>query len=185
MGMYDTPEAVKDLVEKCHDLVVKFLDVYLTQVGEVNMAHCPVIWAPRELGIWLSEDEAGALSPDAFEEFCLPWLERLSKRFGGISMHCCAAADHQYESFKKIPQLRGLNRVYQGPGPNPAIDAFAGQTTLIHAWSDENFVNQMIDYAKAKADAGGPVCRFFFQMDPCSEEEARQLLDRLRRRLAR
>ncbi|OQA42164.1 MAG: Uroporphyrinogen decarboxylase (URO-D) [Chloroflexi bacterium ADurb.Bin325] len=171
------PDAVKRLVAKCQQLLIAFFDRFLAECGEVNLCHCPIAWAPPELGVWLSEDEAGALSVRMFEEFCLPTLVELSERYGGLFVHCCATADHQYASFKKIPDLRGLNRVFQKPGPGPAIEAFAGQTVLMVAWTDEEGVNRMLDMAR-------PGSRFLFNMPGQPLDEARATLDRLRERCA-
>jgi len=113
-----------------------------------------------------------------FEEFCLPNLVELSERYGGLFVHCCATADHQYGSFKQIPRLRGLNRVFQKPGPGPAIKAFAGQTALMVAWTDEEGVGKMLDLAL-------PESRFIFNMPGQPLDEAKRTLDRLRERCAR
>ena len=130
-AIYDDPDAVKRLVAKCHRLLKAFLVEFGRSFGEVNYCHCPYAWAPPELGCWLSEDEAGAMSVAMFDDFCLPTLVDLSESFGGLFVHCCATADHQYGSFLRIPNLRGLNRVFQSPGPRPAVDAFAGRTVLM------------------------------------------------------
>ncbi len=170
-------EAVKRLVEKCQALLVRFFDAFLREPGEINLCHCPVAWAPPELGAWLSEDEAGAMSVRMFEEFCLPSLIELSERYGGLFVHCCATADHQYGSFKKIPNLRGLNRVFQKPGPGPAIQAFSGprRAVLMVAWTVEEDVVRMLDMAL-------PDTRFLFNMPGQPLDESKATLERLRER---
>ncbi|MCX7599658.1 MAG: hypothetical protein N2512_12450 [Armatimonadetes bacterium] len=178
LAMVDAPDAVKGLVEKCHALLEEFLRTFIREVGEVNLCHCPTAWAPPELGCWLSEDEAGSMSTEMFEEFCLPSLTRLSAAFGGLFIHCCANADHQYSSFLKIPNLRGLNRVFQAPGPRPAIEAFAGRAVLIQAWMTEQQVNEMLDMAL-------PESRFIFNMPPVPLDEAKALYERMRERCPR
>jgi len=177
-AMIEEPEAVKRLVDKCHRLLKKFLLALKKEVGEVDFCHCPYAWAPPEQGCWLSEDEVGALNTKMFEEFCLPVLTDLSRTFGGLFMHCCANADHQYGGFNKIPSLRGLNRVFQSPGPRPAIDAFAGKTVLIQAWSGDELLNQMLDAAQ-------PDSRFLFNLDGGKLEEIQPRYERLRKRCPR
>lgn len=68
-------------------------------------------WAPPEMGPWLSNDECGAFSTVMFEELCLPEFVDLAETFGGLGMHCCAGAEHQFESFRKIPGFYTFNRV--------------------------------------------------------------------------
>ena len=178
VAMYENPQSVKRLVDKCCKLLTSFLLEFKKRFPECNLVHCPNAWAPPELGCSLSEDEAGTISTAMFEEFCLPSLTELSNTFGGLFMHCCADADHQYGQFNKIPNLRGLNRVYQAAGPKPAIEAFSGRTVLMQAWYDEEAVNNMIDMAL-------PDTRFLFNMAAESLEDAKRMYERLRKRCPR
>jgi hypothetical protein len=158
VAMVEDPEAVLRLVEKCERLIGDFLADYFAMFPQANAAHCPgSAWAPASLGLWLSEDEVGAMSPAMFARFCLPSLTRLSRRFGGISLHCCATADHQYAGFQRIPGLRALNRVYQQPGPGPAIRAFSGRSVLIPAWCGPDEVARQLALAS-------PATRFLFSL---------------------
>ena len=177
-AIYDDPDAVKRLVAKCHRLLKAFLVEFGRSFGEVNYCHCPYAWAPPELGCWLSEDEAGAMSVAMFDEFCLPTLVDLSESFGGLFVHCCATADHQYGSFLRIPNLRGLNRAFQSPGPRPAVDAFAGRTVLMNAWMDEPTMVSILDMAH-------PDSRFLFNMPAMALEEQKPIYERLRKRCPR
>jgi len=172
------PSAVRRLVQKCQNLLMHFFNAFIAEFPECNLCHCPNAWAPPDLGVWLSEDEAGSLSVGMFEEFCLPHLNELSDTFGGLFMHCCATADHQYRSFKKIRRLRGLNRVFQAPGPKPAIDLFSGDTVLMVAWTNEEDVYKMLDMAR-------PDTRFLFNMGAQPISEAQRTYERLRTRCPR
>ena len=172
------PDSVKRLVDKCQALLMLFFAEFKRRFTSVNLCHCPNAWAPPELGVWLSEDEAGSMSVRMFEEFCLPNLNDLSDTFGGLFVHCCAAADHQYASFKKIRNLRGLNRVFQSPGARPAIEAFSGQAVLMMAWIDEATANALLDMAL-------PDTRFLFNMPAQPLDDARRTYERLRLRCQR
>jgi hypothetical protein len=178
VALHTEPDAVLRLVEKCDIFLRTFIDTFKRRYPSVNLCHCPTAWAPPESGLWLSEDEVGSMSPTMFEKFCLPVLTGLSEHFGGIYMHCCAAADHQYAGFNKIPNLRGLNRVFQDPGPGPAIRAFAGKTVLVNAWFDEATVNSMLDMAQ-------PDSRFLFNMPAQPLDDAKRTFERLRTRCPR
>lgn len=173
LAMMDTPEAVHGLVQKCQVLLEGFTREFLRIVPDANLCHCPMAWAPPELGFWLSEDEAGSLNVAMFEEFCLPSLVELSERWGGLFMHCCATADHQYGNFQKIPNLRGLNRVFQEPGPRPAIEAFSGHTVLMNAWLPEAGVKEFLEMAL-------PETRYLFNIGAADLEEAKGILERVR-----
>ena len=178
VALYECPDAVKRLVAKCHDLLKTFLLAFKREFPNCNLCHCPTAWAPPELGCWLSEDEAGCLSTAMFAEFCLPTLVDLSETFGGLFVHCCATADHQYAGFRRIPNLRGLNRVFQEPGPRPAIEAFSGHTVLIQAWLGEQDVYQFLDMAL-------PSTRFLFNVAVGTLDEAKHVVERFRERCPR
>jgi hypothetical protein len=178
VALYENPAAVLRLVDKCERLLTAFLHEFRRRLPQASYCHCPNAWAPAELGCWLSEDEAGSMSTPMFEAFCLPSLVRMSEAFGGMFVHCCATADHQYRSLGQIPNLRGLNRVFQAPGPRPAIEAFAGRTVLMVAWNKEDQVNETLDMAR-------PESRFLFNIPGKPLEEARGIYERLRARCPR
>lgn len=110
-AMVTDPEAVKRLVRKCAGLFRNYLSALRREIPTCAAGHCPRAWVPPELPPWLSNDECGAFGTAMFEEFCLPELLELSVAFGGLGMHCCADAEHQYASFNRIPNLYAFNRV--------------------------------------------------------------------------
>jgi hypothetical protein len=179
VAMHEAPEAVITLADKCQALLKQFFDAYFRRFPQCNPAHYPNAWSPLSYGIWLSEDEAGALSVPMFERFCLPLLDDLSDRYGGLVMHCCATADHQYGNFRKIRRLRGINRFFQKPGPLPAIQAFSGRSVLIiSSISDEENLGRLLDMAL-------PETRYLFALPGMSLEQAKRINDFLRQRCPR
>ena len=90
------------------------------------------------------------------------------------AVHCCAAADHQYANFARIPNLRGLNRVFQyPPGPGPALDRFSDSAVLIQAWLGEKEIDAFLVQSR-------PETRFFFELTPLSIEDAKPVVERVR-----
>lgn len=172
-AILDTPDAVKSLIAKTHEL----LKTYLTELRRIapNMTpiHCPGIWAPTELGASVSEDEVGAISRATYEEFALWTLIDLSETFGGLFMHCCATADHQYPAFKKIPNLRGLNRVFGSTGPEPALRTFGDRTVHMVAWQTLDGIKRMLDFDV-------PSVRFAFCLGVESVDDAKAQLATVR-----
>jgi len=77
-------------------------------------------------GLTLSEDEVGAISQRMFDALFMPELAELSARYGGLGMHCCAHARHQWPGFRRIPGLRLLNLVQPAPVIHQAVAFFAG-----------------------------------------------------------
>jgi hypothetical protein len=106
-AMIEEPEAVHELVEKIKVLLTGFLDAWFGRYGTAYIAHCPENYMVG--GMCLSEDEIGAFSPAMFREFVLPSLSELSVRYGGLSMHCCADSERQWDNLRAVPGLKLLN----------------------------------------------------------------------------
>ncbi|MBU4200113.1 MAG: hypothetical protein KKG09_06650 [Verrucomicrobia bacterium] len=107
VAMLETPEAVKELAAKTRACLTAFLDEWFRRYGTDYVAHCPDYFMSG--GMTLSEDEVGVVNEALFVEFFLPELAALSNRYGGLGMHCCADARHQWPHFRSIPGLRLLN----------------------------------------------------------------------------
>jgi len=174
-AMIQEPEAVKRLSAKCALLLKTFLVELRKEFPTMNPCHCPGQWVPPELGPWVSNDEVGILSPEMFEEFCLPELNDLSDAFGGIAMHCCADAEHQFPGFRKIRNFYGFNRVQSKHGYLPLLDHFAGPAAPVHclAWVGDEIIEELV----TKAPAGS---RFVFVMMGGDDEEAGRWLEKWR-----
>jgi len=109
-AFYDDPQAVKDLIAICCELLIEFFDLWFAAFGKEFIAHYPDYYMPY--GITLSEDEIGSISSGQFMEFAYPALCKLSDHFGGrIGIHCCANSRHQWGVLKTIPGLVMLNLV--------------------------------------------------------------------------
>lgn len=169
------PDTVKRLSRKCAQLLKTFLIEFRKEFPTLSPCHCPGCWTPPELGPWLSNDECGMMSSEMFEEFCLPELIELSETFGGLGMHCCADAEHQFPSFKKIPNFYGFNRVQDKHGYLPLLDHFAGKGSPVHvlAWVSDEVIEQLIRQAP-------PETRFIFNMGGTDYEAGARWLEKMR-----
>jgi hypothetical protein len=135
VALRETPEAVVELAAKVRELLTTFLDEWFRRYGSEFIAHYPAYYMPA--GLTLSEDEVGAVSSDMFVKYYLPELAELSGRYGGIGMHCCAHARHQWGNFKMIPGLRLLNLVQPNEVLRQAWSFFAGTVPQMHPWSGD------------------------------------------------
>ena len=132
VALAEEPEAVRELAAKVKELLVAFLDEWFARYGTEFIAHYPDYYMPQ--GITLSEDEVGVVSREMFVEMFLPELAELSDRYGGIGVHCCANARHQWDGIARIPNLKVLNLV-QPPGElRDAYAFFARRTAQFHSW---------------------------------------------------
>ncbi len=107
IAMVKDPNAVQALAEKVRKLVVAFFDEWFGRYGTTFVAHCPDY--VMQHGLSMSVDEVGAISEDMFRQFFRDELIALSDHFGGLGIHCCADARHQWGNFRNIPGLRLMN----------------------------------------------------------------------------
>jgi uroporphyrinogen-III decarboxylase len=132
VAIIDDPDAVKELAAKVDELMITFLDEWFARYGQEFIAHYPIYYMSQ--GITLSEDEVGAVDEEMFLEFYLPELVGLSERYGGIGIHCCADARHQWGNFKQVRNLRLLNLVQPVKELRAAYEFFATHVPQMHSW---------------------------------------------------
>jgi hypothetical protein len=106
-AMVTEPQAVKDLAAKTLRLLTSFLDEWFARYGPELIGHYPKYYFPR--GVTVSEDEIGSVSEAMLDEFFVPSLRFLADRYGGLGIHCCADARHQWPGLKRIAGLRLMN----------------------------------------------------------------------------
>ena len=117
------PEVVNNLIEKITTLQFAFLDEWFRRYGMEFVAHYPDYYMPK--GITLSVDEIGAVSGKMFLQYFLPHLNRYSERYGGLGIHCCANARHQWNNLRMVSGVRLLNINNQGEMVGEAYPFFA------------------------------------------------------------
>lgn len=107
MAMIETPDAVQCLSQKVCGLLQAFMDEWFARYGTTFVAHYPDY--VMHGGITVSVDEVGAVSEEMFNDFFRDELTHLSTHFGGLGIHCCADARHQWANFRAIPGLKLIN----------------------------------------------------------------------------
>lgn len=165
LALIDAPEAVFELASKCRELLCHFLDAWFARFGRSYIAHYPEYF--MEQGMTLSEDEVGAVSPAMFEQFFLPELQYLSRRYHGIGIHCCADCRHLWPAFKKIPQVRLWN--LQHERSQAAYAYFADAPAQIHQFlQNHTEITALIERF--------PTARMIFDVSLSSRPAAQALL---------
>lgn len=172
----DGRAAVARLTGKCARLLQTFLRAWRDEFPDCSPCHCPRCWTPPELGPWVSNDECGGVSPRTFRELIMPELVELSQTWGGLGMHCCACAEHQFPAFNEIPGFYAFNRVPAKKGMDPVLQHFAGPRAPVHvlAWLPEAEIVRLVGSA-------APGTRFIFENSGCSDAEAQAWLERMHR----
>jgi len=108
-AMVEHPEAAHHLIDLSTQLLINLHQAMEATVTELVAPHWPNIWIPPGYGTALSEDFAPMLSPEMYEEFCVPYVNRISDACGGVFIHCCGTFEHNFENLSKLHNLRGIN----------------------------------------------------------------------------
>lgn len=132
-SLINAPEAVIGLGEKISALQFAFLDEWFRRYGSEFIAHYPDYYMPR--GVSFSVDEIGAVSSKMFTQFFLSPLNQFSERYGGLGIHCCANARHQWENLKKVSGLRMLN--LNNSNIEVTREAFSFFTNITAQWNND------------------------------------------------
>ena len=125
----------------------------------------------------MSIDEIGNVSAAMYEEFFEQEIIELADRYGGIGIHCCADAKHQWKFIKEVPGLRMLN-LYQ---PEPVLDEsypyFKDVTAMWPANLEHNVAQRLHNKRKEAYPEGS---RLVIVEYADSKEDAIRLADRLK-----
>ncbi len=103
----DCEELILELSGKICGFLIRFWDIWFEEFGTSYISHCPDYY--MEGGITLSADEIGNVSPALYGKYFHEELNRISRHFGGIGIHCCADSRHQWAGLKRVEGLRMLN----------------------------------------------------------------------------
>lgn len=139
MAMYDQPRRVHALLDLITDF---YLDVITAQQSAAGEQWCPLywphLWGPAEVGCEVADDYLLTLSPAQWEEFSLPYLNRLAERFGGIFVHTCSLRREHLPSLRKVKNLRGVNCDLSMAAPiREILDALPGVVFAPHVYMNK------------------------------------------------
>lgn len=172
-ALIESPNAVLELADKVQAFQIRFLDEWFARFGAEFIAHYPDYYMER--GITLSVDEIGAVGTKAFEQFFLPELEHLSQRYGGIGIHSCAHARHQWAGLQRIPGLKLLNLNQPGGVMRKAAALFGGSVALWPIVQGEE--NQ---WFAGPEEVPAPL-RMVWEFNANSRDEALAIVERMRK----
>lgn len=173
--LIDRPEFMHAIMEKLTDYTLDAID-QLNQIGGFDasstICHCSHTFCddlPND-SEFATSDKAWAfglaqlfssVSPDVTEEFEVPYMQRIFKRFGAIYYGCCDRLDDRLDIIDKMPNIRKIScspwsdrenfaanlpkKYIMSNKPNPAI--LAGRTFDEQAARDD--IRRTINAAKA------------------------------------
>ncbi len=116
LWMYDDPAAVKALFDIITETIIVNVKAQKKVTGDSLEENQGLqgVWAPKGIGIWLSDDDAVLLSPEFYEQFEVPAVSRIFKTFGKGILHYCGDNTNKLKIFKKIENLAAINTCCMG-----------------------------------------------------------------------
>lgn len=168
--MIDAPDAVLELAHKVMELQTAFLDEWFRRYGAQFIAHYPNYY--MEKGITMSVDEIGSVSPAMFQEFFAGEINALSRRYGGVGIHCCANSAKQWEHLRQIEGLKMINLHRDRPEVFRAFDFFKDTCVQMHRPLDwQNILPEELEKALPER------CRVVLPLEARDLEHAKELAE--------
>ena len=122
LTMFDDPEAVHSYLQKLTESIVEYLKYERTVVKN------GIGWNsdyPFPKGVHFSDDNAAFLSPDIYRDFALPYIDRCSEIFGGVTLHCCMGYK---QNLHVMAGAKGFIGFDPQPGYNPEEESLKALT---------------------------------------------------------
>jgi hypothetical protein len=142
--MYDNPDAVHRTLDVVTEYIISVSEYLRVNFTGTHVESYPPAYLPQSHGQGLIEDFVQLLSPELYEMFGLPYVNRIARRFDGIWLHCCASCTQHWPAFQQIHNLRGLDTMYPYTKPEEVVEAFPDivhSIGLDYAESRRNFQN--------------------------------------------
>lgn len=107
VDLYNHKELVKELLELITQTYIEFSRSQKDKIDEeTNVGYYFQYRLPG--GVKIAEDYALSISPQMYDEFCLPYNAKIGEKFGGMSILICGQAKNVIKNIIKTPNLKGI-----------------------------------------------------------------------------
>jgi len=107
-ALHTHPAKIHTLLDRITDLTIEWVERQYKAAGG-NLRGMGQYHVPATNGVVLSDDEQVLISPTMYQEFGVPYISRISERFGGVYLHFCGGNTHNLRCLRQIPGLRGID----------------------------------------------------------------------------
>lgn len=122
----EEPELLNHFLDTITDLIIEFSDMQMEAIGGNLCRPGHIMLCNKNFkGISISDDNMAVISPTSYENTSMKYNERLSKHYGGISIHTCGNARANLGLMKKTSNLFMVDLALGtavDPTPNLASD---------------------------------------------------------------
>ncbi len=133
------PENVRLAMDRVADLTIDFTRKQQDMIGDALVKPGHGFSSARSFdGIGLSDDSITMLSPDLYEDLCMPAMVKCGNAFGGAVFHSCGNWSDKKQLVASMENLRmadGAFSLATDPGANPTegfADVFAGTGIVLN-----------------------------------------------------
>lgn len=165
MAIHDHPEAVHHLLDRMTDDFITYMHLLeAASEGTLVPIHCmPTVWLPPGRAMSLSEDLLAVISPSLYEQFAIPYNERVAAEFGGLVIHSCGSWEHNLRGVARTEGLLGVNFGVSETSPHRVAEQFGAEAVILaHCdaaitcnglprFDARDYVEFMFDFIKERA----------------------------------
>ena len=110
VAAYEEAEAFHEIISKLTDAFILLWNRQKEILGDVFMGTHLFSqgWVPKNCGAAVSADSLVMVSPDFYNEFYKPYLERIYRELGDLTIHSCGDFRHVV---KKLCQTQGVKAI--------------------------------------------------------------------------
>lgn len=115
------PDAVHSFMDLVTDCLLEWHDIQETKIRNWGGTHTSFSWLWHQRGIVIGDDCMVCVSPAMWEEFFLPYNNRLAREYGGIAYHCCmchenhlmtlATKSYNFMGFDADPKFNSIDKI--------------------------------------------------------------------------
>ena len=104
------PDAVHHVVSLVADCMIEWYTIQEAYIGRWGRTHTSFSWPYQSRGTIVADDCMVSVSPAIWEEFFLPYNNRISREYGSLThYHCCMGYDTYFESLIKTDGFIGFD----------------------------------------------------------------------------
>lgn len=149
-------ESIDPFLTQITELIEEFSERQMELIGGNLALPGHIMLCDRKLGgIAVSDDNMAFISPQAYDNSIFPYNERLSRHFGGISIHTCGNASANLKRMAQTPNLFMVDLALGtavDPMPNrqdAVIEAFSGSDVIVKVKVGDQELDKISDILKS------------------------------------